>query len=110
MGTVLSVSSGRVRMDYNHVLAGKDIEYNIQIHEEIIGDDDQIKELIKRRLPGSSLNDMKIDIKDEIIQVFMPHTARFYEYIQFAKSEAAKDIKEIVSRYNGIQFIEFFKF
>lgn len=110
MGTVLSVSSGRVRMDYNHVLAGKDIEYNIQIHEEIIGDDDQIKELIKRRLPGSSLNDMKIEIKDEIIQVFMPHTARFYEYIQFAKSEAAKDIKDIVSKYKGIQFIEFFNF
>jgi len=109
-GTVLSVSSGRVRMDYNHVLAGRDIEYNIQIHEEIIGDDNQIKELIKRRLPGSSLNDMRIELKDGIIQVYMPHTARFYEYIQFAKSEAAKDIKEIVSKYKGIQFIEFFNF
>ena len=53
---------------------------------------------------------MKIEIEDEIIKVFMPQTARFYEYIQFAKSEAAKDIKEIVNRFRGIQFIEFFNF
>lgn len=110
IGTVLSVSSGRVRMDYNHVLAGKDIEYSIKIYEKIIGHDNQIKELIKRRLPGSSLGDMRIEIDDDIIKVFMPQTARFYEYIQFAKSEAAKDIQEIVSKYKGIQFIEYYDF
>ncbi|MCH8905885.1 MAG: FKBP-type peptidyl-prolyl cis-trans isomerase, partial [Candidatus Heimdallarchaeota archaeon] len=30
-GTVISVGSGRVRMDYNHVLAGKDSEYNVLV-------------------------------------------------------------------------------
>ena len=50
-GTVLSVTSSRVRMDYNHVLAGKDIEYTIKIHEEIKGDENKIKELIKE-FPG----------------------------------------------------------
>ncbi|MHA2097526.1 MAG: FKBP-type peptidyl-prolyl cis-trans isomerase [Candidatus Kariarchaeaceae archaeon] len=110
IGTVLSVSSGRVRMDYNHVLAGKDIEYSIEIHEEITGDSNKIKELIRRRLPGSDLTEMNISIEDDLIKVQMPATARFFEYIQFAKAEAAKDIQEIVNKYQGIQFIEFFDF
>lgn len=109
-GTVLSVSSGRVRMDYNHVLAGKDIHYNIEIHNEIVGSENQIKELIRRRLPGSNLENLKIEIIKKLIKVFMPKEARFFEYIQFAKSEAAKDIQEIVPGFLGIQFVEYFDF
>lgn len=109
-GTVLSVSSGRVRMDYNHVLAGKDIHYSIEIHNEIKGAESQIIELIRRRLPGSNLENLKIEIDGKLINVFMPKEARYFEYIQFAKSEAAKDIQEIVPGYSGIQFIEHFDF
>lgn len=107
-GTVLSVSSGRVRMDYNHILAGKDIEYHIHIHKQIIGDNNQIVALIKRRLPSANLDGIEITIVDKIIKVRMPETARFFEFVQFAKAEATKDIGEIVLGYKGIEFIEYF--
>lgn len=107
-GTVLSVTSSRVRMDYNHVLAGKDIEYTIKIHEEIKGDENKIKELIKRRIPGANLDTMEVNIEKEKVIVNIPEEARFYEFIQFAKSEVIKDISEIVPGYKSIEFREFF--
>ena len=38
-------------MDYNFVF-WQDIEYTIKIHEEIKGDENKIKELIKEEFPG----------------------------------------------------------
>ncbi len=108
LGTVLSVSATRVRMDYNHVLAGKNIKYKIKIHELIEGDDKKIKALIKRRLPGSLLHDMKVNINGDTIDVFLPEQTRFYEFVQFAKAEVAKDIKELLSGFTGINFIDYF--
>lgn len=108
-GTVLSVSSGRVRMDYNHILAGKDIDYNITIHELIDGEPNKIKELIKRRLPGANLDDMEIKVENSKIIVFVPEQARFFEYVQFAKAEVAKDIGEIIPGYSEIEFRENFE-
>lgn len=107
-GTVLSVTSGRVRMDYNHVLAGHDIDYDITIHEQIEGDDNYIRELIKRRLPGANLEGMEIAIEDTNIIVNVPEHARFFEYVQFAKAEVAKDISEIIPGYETIEFRELF--
>lgn len=107
-GTVLSVSSGRVRMDYNHILAGKDIKYEITVHELIDGDDNKIRELIKRRLPGANLDGMEIVNDADQIVVNIPEHARFFEYVQFAKAEVAKDIGEIVPGYKSIEFREFF--
>ena len=47
-GTVRSVSSGRVRMDFNHPLAGKDLEYEIELVEKIEDPEDQVEELIDK--------------------------------------------------------------
>ena len=107
-GTVISVGSGRVRMDYNHVLAGKDIEYKVTIHQLITAKEDQIKALIKRRLPGADLSGISITINSSEVEVHMPEKARFLEFVQFAKAEAAKDIQEIVPGYKVIKFIETF--
>ncbi|MCY3411384.1 MAG: FKBP-type peptidyl-prolyl cis-trans isomerase [Candidatus Heimdallarchaeota archaeon] len=110
LGTVLSVSTTRVRMDYNHILAGKDIHYKIKIHELIEGDKNKIEALIKRRLPGSNIAGININIISDDIEVMMPEQTKFVEYVQFAKAEVAKDIGEIISNYKGIKFIDYFSF
>ena len=110
VGSVLAVTSSRVRMDYNHILAGKNIEYSVVIHEKIEKEEEKIKALIRRRLPGSDLSDMKIEIKDTALKLYMPEQIRYLEYIQFAKKEIAKDIKDISPKYNEIIYIEQFIF
>lgn len=109
-GSVLSVSATRVRMDYNHLLAGKDIKYSIKIHKIIEEKENQILSLINRRLPGADLSTIEVYIKDDIIQVIMPEQTRYYEYVQFAKAEIAKDIEELILGMKGINFIDHFPF
>ena len=51
---------------------------------------------------------MDVNIEKEKVIVNIPEEARFYEFIQFAKSEVIKDISEIVPGYKSIEFREFF--
>jgi FKBP-type peptidyl-prolyl cis-trans isomerase 2 len=43
---IMSVASGRVRVDFNHPLAGKELTYEIEIKEEIIDKKERIKALL----------------------------------------------------------------
>ena len=44
-GKVLTVSGGRVMVDFNHGLAGKDIEYKIKLIRKVIDEKEKIKSL-----------------------------------------------------------------
>lgn len=46
-GRVLSVSGGRVRVDFNHPLAGKTLIYDLEVKEKIENAEDKIKAIIK---------------------------------------------------------------
>ncbi|MFH0956858.1 MAG: hypothetical protein V1813_03275, partial [Candidatus Aenigmatarchaeota archaeon] len=43
---IMSVTSGRVRVDFNHPLAGKELTYEIEIREEITDKKERIKALL----------------------------------------------------------------
>ncbi len=46
MATVKSVSSGRIVVDFNHLLAGRSLKYKIKLIEEVIDEMAQLKELL----------------------------------------------------------------
>ncbi|MFA6268360.1 MAG: FKBP-type peptidyl-prolyl cis-trans isomerase [archaeon] len=56
IGKVQSVSSGRVRIDFNHPLAGRDVEYNVELVKEI-KDNKEIADAVfdkyYSRIPGA---------------------------------------------------------
>jgi FKBP-type peptidyl-prolyl cis-trans isomerase 2 len=74
---VLSISGGRVNVDFNNPLAGKDIEYDYTIKRKIDDNNEKINTLMdfyfKQRFEFV-INDNKVTFKDEkimpIIQVF----------------------------------------
>ena len=45
-GRVMSVSSGRVKIDFNHPLAGKVLNYNVEIIEKIEKPEEKIKAIV----------------------------------------------------------------
>jgi len=56
MGKVQSVGSGRVRVDFNHLLAGRDVEYKIKLEKEFIDKKEVSEQLYEKyysRIPGS---------------------------------------------------------
>jgi len=48
VGKVQSVSGGRVRVDFNHPLAGRELEYGIKVEKEITGKKEVAEELFKK--------------------------------------------------------------
>ncbi|MFH0929613.1 MAG: peptidylprolyl isomerase [Candidatus Aenigmatarchaeota archaeon] len=67
-GKVLSVSGGRVKVDFNHPLAGKTIVYDLEINEKLEKSEDKMMALfqmytqIDRSKMSVVINDKQVDI------------------------------------------------
>ena len=70
-GRVLSVNSGRVRVDFNHPLAGKTLIYDIEIKEKIEEPQKKAKALTEffTKLPDGKIN---VEIKDKELEITVP--------------------------------------
>jgi FKBP-type peptidyl-prolyl cis-trans isomerase 2 len=66
MGTVKTVSSGRVLVDFNHPLSGKDIIYEIEIKRIVTDKKEQIESLVKLLL---GIKDAKIEVKGDKAEI-----------------------------------------
>lgn len=66
-GRVLSVSGGRVRVDFNHPLAGKTLEYDIEIKEKITEPKEKVKAIIELFL--KSTEGVEVKTTEEIVEI-----------------------------------------
>jgi FKBP-type peptidyl-prolyl cis-trans isomerase 2 len=69
VATILRVSGGRVLVDFNHPLAGKNVIYDITIKREIKDKKEQITEFLKLALPLKS----EVTIKNDKAIVLTEH-------------------------------------
>ena len=67
-GRVLSVSGGRVRVDFNHPLAGKTLEYDVEVKNRIIKQKSKVKAIIEIFLKTDE-NDVDVVIEKEIAEI-----------------------------------------
>jgi FKBP-type peptidyl-prolyl cis-trans isomerase 2 len=109
-GRVLSVSGGRVRVDFNHPLAGKTLVYNIEIKKKVESPEEKIKTLIQIYTKTSKdkinvvINEKQADIdvpplinslfkkkiSDDIMKILGFEKIRFIETFEKPKEEAKK--------------------
>lgn len=101
---IQSVSGGRVRVDFNHPLAGKDLEYEIKIEADARTESDKIRFLLER-----AFRDAKIKFKTTgtgakkkiIVEVTDNAKAdKLYQIMQMV-------FKTETEKYLGIKDIEF---
>ncbi len=78
---ILSVSGGRVRVDFNNPLAGKDVEYDIKILRKV---DDQ-KEQIKSFNQFLFKKDFKFEIKDK--KLIIETDSQFAKFVPMFKDK-----------------------
>jgi hypothetical protein len=110
-GRVLSVSSGRVKVDFNHPLAGKTLVYNVEVKEKVENIEDKIKAIsqfyttvtadkvsVKVNgneaevvLPPAVHSVYKKKIADDCIKYCGLENVKFVEVFGKAKEEPAKE-------------------
>lgn len=59
-GRVQTVSGGRVRVDFNHELAGKTLVFDVEVVEKAKSDEDKVKCLVERNFESAEGFDVKL--------------------------------------------------
>ncbi len=101
-GKIQSVSGGRVRVDFNHELAGKEVEYDVKLEKVLTGKKDKLNALTEKFFLGTNAK-LKED-KDKIeveFNLILPEPRLKGNFVQTVFSNF-DDIKKV----NFIESIE----
>jgi len=102
-GTVTSVSGGRIRVDFNHPLAGKDLVYKIKIHSKISSKKDQVQALLDLHAPFPGFK-AKVTEKSATITVPNAMPPQWFQ----VQPRVANEIIELVG-LNDVKFVQEYK-
>lgn len=111
-GIVRTVDGGRVRVDFNHELAGKDIIYEIEIVDTIDDNVEKIKGLIEVYYgnPKIDLEKTEILIEDGVAKITLDKLAGFEQRsaqeITLSKFRVARETYENIDEIEKVQFID----
>jgi len=107
IGVVRFVGSGRAQIDFNHRLAGKTLVYDIETVKRLETDDDIIKGLIGRRLPGEAEKvrftrggegkEVVVDLSEELFLT---------DGLQIIKRGIANDVTHFIPAVRSVTFRE----
>ncbi len=100
-GRVQSVSGGRVRVDFNHPLAGKEVEFDLSVEDEITDRKEKVEALFGKffQLPEGK---GKLEVKESEVRVSIPSEFALAA-AQFKKPFSEQVLKHI----KGIKKVKF---
>ncbi|MFH1545232.1 MAG: FKBP-type peptidyl-prolyl cis-trans isomerase [archaeon] len=103
-GKVQSVSGGRVRVDFNHELAGKKIEYKVKVEKILSKKEEKVEALVEKYFPV--MDDKKIEFKGEEVEIIIPGKNSLA--VSQVKPLLAKNVLDFVEGVKKIRFIDEF--
>ncbi len=101
MGRVLSVSGGRVRVDFNHPLAGKDLEYEVEIKKRITKIVEKTKAILEFFLKDDK--DVEVVIEKDVVEIKMKK-----DVVRRVKKTIAENIMKWVNNLKKVRFVDEF--
>jgi peptidylprolyl isomerase len=104
--TVRSVGAGRVQLDYNHPLAGRNIVYDVKVTKQYEEDEEKIRALIVRRFLGADASNFGLKLLKRRARVSVPDDVFFAEGVQIAKRGLAIDILKFFPDFEAVEFVE----
>lgn len=99
-GRVISVSGGRVKVDFNHPLSGKTLVYNIEIKEKIEKPEEKIKAIAEAY---SGVSKIEVSIKDKETEIEVPPFVN-----SLIKKKIADDVMKFLDK-EKVKFVEVFE-
>jgi len=108
-GIVQSVSGGRVKVDFNHPLAGRDLEYEIEIHDRIDKTEDKIKSLFRFHISKVDTTAVNVKLSEKTVEITTPKDTRTRRYINLTEEIVAGDILKYIEEVETVKFIDVFE-
>ena len=102
-GTVMYVGAGRVKVDFNNPLAGKDLVYKFTVREVIEDKMEKAKAVVKMSV-GTS-DGFEFTITDEKVSVLLPELMKFNQNWQIARFKVVSDLRNVAD-VDTVEFIE----
>ena len=99
-GRVLSMAGGRIRVDFNHPLAGKAIEYEVEIKNQITDMKEKIDAILNFYLKLKE-GDVIITIDKETAEINIK-----VDVSKLVKKTATETIKKWVSEIKKVRFVD----
>lgn len=100
-GTIISVSAGRVKVDFNNQLAGYDLIYRFTVLEEITDAEEKAKAVLEADFNTS--DGFKFEIADDKVVVIEPDVCKFDQNWIVAKYKIVSDLRAIL----GVDRVDF---
>ena len=114
-GKILTVNGGRVKVDFNHELAGKDLIYDVEVTEIIDDEEEKIKSMIELHYanPNVDIDKTEINIVDGVANIKLDELSKFdqqsYMDVTLARFKIAKDIWDNIEEITKVNFIDEFE-
>jgi peptidylprolyl isomerase len=110
VGLVRYIGSGRVQVDFNHRLAGKNLIYDLEVVKSVTEPGDVAKALLLRRLPISEDKlSLSLDAEKGTATVALPEEVFYLDGLQFIKRAASNDVFRYVKSVTSMNFSEEYK-
>ncbi|MFO7991657.1 MAG: FKBP-type peptidyl-prolyl cis-trans isomerase [Thermoplasmata archaeon] len=101
-GTIIRVTSGRVRVDFNHPLAGKTLRYDYKITEKPEEMEDKVEFILLKDYRDA---DFEVNVDGENIEVKLPDECKYDQGWFIAKYRVVGDLRKHLEA-KVIRFIE----
>jgi peptidylprolyl isomerase len=106
-GLVRFIGSGRVQVDFNHRLAGKTLNYNVNILKILKTDEEKTSSLVKRRLLADS-DKISISFNKSELTINLPEESFMIEGLQVIKKAISGDLFKFIPLIESIKFLEIY--
>lgn len=98
VGRIISVTPGRVLIDYNHELAGKDLYYTYEIKKVIDDVPGKVNAIID--MDYSNSDDFEVNVDNNTINIQIPENAKFDVNWVDSKYRVVNDIRKYLPDYD----------
>lgn len=105
-GKVQSVSGGRVRVDFNHPLAGKKVSYRLIVREKIEQKEEQVAALLEKFFPHVKKEERVVKLDGKQVEIELPKPLNEQRETELLKQLVARVLPEQLEGIEGVVFVE----